>query len=499
MTALFLNNLSYAGQKSAPVEILNGRILGLSRHARLVLSTSVLSLLLASPAWSQNECGLDAAGQGVNTCANASYIFPTGNSNGIAIGYLNSDGLTLDFTNPSTTISAATGTPFAGIFLSGTNNLTVNATNIDSITGFTRGIVVRHDGPTGTATINVDGATIQSEASLNPGLTSFAAFITVSAASSADGAITITDSTIVQNSFRGSVGVMINNAGTGGDATIVLNNTTIETRGVSSTAANSLISNMSSTGTASLVMNGGSVLTAQGLAGTYSGGVIAQNLGLGDAYIEINNATINVRGSGNNIPGGNSNTLSLKGGVAAVIGNAYTSVPQNRASTATARAVVNGGSVTVGNSIYANGIGAVNWAEGGSLAEVTGTDVVTFGENANGIVASTQGNPSNVSDAVAVVIGGTVTTVGFNAAGVAGYSSGTGGGRVEISGGAVITVNGSGSAAASVRSRGQTIVNIQGVGTTLTAVGQDSSGILSRQLIAGATSTFDVFVVTELL
>lgn len=494
MAVVFLSNLRFVSQKGAPARVWGMCVTGLSRQAGLALSTSAFALLLTSPAWSVNECGPDTVGPGTNTCANAAYLFPTANVNGIAIEYLNSDGLTLNFTNPLTTIAAATGTPFAGLFLGGTNDLTVNATSIDSITGFARGIVVRHDGPTGTATINLDGANIQVEASPNPALYSYGAFVTITAGSNADGAITVTDSNIVQNSPGVTAGVMIYNAGSGGDAAIVLNNTTIESRGVSASAANSLISNVTSTGTASVVMNGGSILTAQGLAGNHSGGLIAHNLGLGDAYVEVNNATINIRGVGNVVPFGNNSLISLKGGVAAVIGNAFPSIVQNSTSTATARAVVNGGSVTVGDMIYANGVSAINWASGGALAEVTGADVVTLGENANGVVASTQGNTANVSDAVAVVIGGTVTTSGVNSAGVAGYSSGPGVGRVEISGGALITVNGGGSAAASTRSRGQTIVNIQGAGTTLTAVAQDSSGILSRQLTAGATSTFDVFV-----
>lgn len=458
----------------------------LRKKAGLLLSTALVAGFFGSPLLALNECGPDAVGQGVNTCGNATYVGVPNNS---AIQYLNSDGLTLNFTSPTTVISGAHR--FSGIQLIGENNLTINANNTD-ITGFGRGISIRHNGTTGAANLNIVDANILAVGT--PSSSSYGAFIYIDPTSGADATLTVTNSSIISQGPRSSAGLSVNNAGVGGDASVVLNNTSVEIRALSSPGVISIINNANGTGNASIIMNGGSVLTAQGAAGLSSGGINAQNLGSGDSHVEINGGTIDVRGTGNTVPPGSSSISSLKGGAAAVVGNAFPLQSQNFSSTGTATALMTGGSITTGNMIYANGLSAANWAMGGAHTVMTGGTIVTNGLNSGGVTASTQRNTSNTSDVSVTISGGTVTTNNTNSAGVVAFNIGSGDARINISNGVSITSNGTSGPAVTARSRGDTIVSITGTGTTLTANGTNSSGIKMRQGIAGATSTFDVFV-----
>ena len=272
MTALFPNNLSYAGQKSAPVKILDGRIVGLSRHARLVLSTSVLSLLLASPAWSVNECGVPGAGPSAVSCNGAAYS--------VGIGYSSSSDLTVNFTNSATTV---TGPNFIGVDVRDTaspgpagagttGDITVNAIDFDTISGVGRGIVVRKKGLTGNASVTLDNGTIETLPFTNNAFGVLIYMDGSQAINSAGGlatgnaSITMNGGAVITHGLN-SAGLVVNHAGVSGDASIVINDGSIESRGGANPGAVSMITNRTSTGNASVVMNGGSILTAQGGCG----------------------------------------------------------------------------------------------------------------------------------------------------------------------------------------------------------------------------------------
>ncbi|WP_039017802.1 autotransporter outer membrane beta-barrel domain-containing protein [Halocynthiibacter namhaensis] len=491
------------------------RLSGLRRLAKYALSTSILSLLLNAPAWATNECGLDTPGATTLTCPGGTFTTLPGGQDSM-VSYLSADDLTLDFN--SATAFTPTAFTDAGVKIrNGDGNVTINALNGLSVSGATKGIALIHTGPTGNAAINVDGAiitTIRRINGLSPGNSNgYGLGIIITDTSNADGAISLSNSRISLNGAANSVGALVENRSATGNAHVAFNNVTYTSTGVASTALNSLIRNVNSTGDATAVLNGGSITTQAGINGFAAGGALAHNLGLGDATITANNTVVNVLGSQvNGLPGVDSK-YSSPIGIAAVIGNAFfPNIPQNTGSTGTATAIVNHSTVNLGPTATSNGVAAVNWANGGSAATVTNTHITTTGLNSNGIVASTQRNNANNSNAVATMIGGSVTTgsrldplLGYNSAGVAGYSQGAGNGEVHVmeyvdgggtAHGAVVTSNADGSSAVATRSRGATIVTVQGEDTVLTAFGFDSSGILSTQNASGAGSTFAVTVGT---
>ncbi|WP_039018148.1 hypothetical protein [Halocynthiibacter namhaensis] len=319
--------------------------------ARLALSTSALAFAFASPGWSANECGPDASGQGANDCG----LFIPQINNGIT--YLNSDGITLDLNNSAATITRAAGGGIAAIDLrdtdTGTGDLIVNATDFDRMSNFQRGIFILKAGVSGDTSVTLNNGTIQT---INGQTSSHGAAIYMAPTATGNASITVDGGTIITDGLN-SAGLSINNAGQG-NASIVINGGQIESRSTANPGAISMVTNLTSTASSSIVMNDGDVRTGIGSAGLNSGGIIARNLGLGTAHAEIHAGTVAVRGAGLSQGGGGRDAwLSLSSGVAAVIGSATIGAtrPQNATNTSLASALMTGGHITV------SGIRAVFW------------------------------------------------------------------------------------------------------------------------------------------
>lgn len=466
----------------------------LKLRSKLLISASLILFVLGSAVSAANECGPDAPGQGTNVCTNLTYNALAGAS---AIEYLSSDGLTLDFQNTATLLTSRGGSPVNGLNMAGINTLAVNATGL-TIERFSRGIAISHTGGGGAINLNIVDTNVDTTASTRNG--QYGALAFAGPTSTADVSLVATDSSFRVAGTSSNGGLSAQQAGLSGNVSVELNNVVIETLSPSSPGALSIIRNTGSTGNASLVMNGGSVLTGQAGSGLGSGGIQALNLGLGDATVEFNGGDIETRGVGSGRPPGNVLNAGKQGVRASVGLDPVSAGGQfNTSSTATATARMNGGTISTGNMIFANGLEASNFASGAAQAFMTGGQIDTFGPSSSGVLAAIKSGQPTTALVSASVINGTVTSNGPSSVAVGAFNSGDGDAIVDVSGGSTLLSTGSDGAGITARSTGATIVRVLDAGTTVTATGVSSSGIWVRQGASGAGSTFDVFVDTGVI
>lgn len=469
----------------------------LRAKAVLLGGVSLACITAAAPAWSQ-ACGTPTGVPATLNCAAATY--------NAGVNYQNANGLTLNFTNPATTIGGlgvlvrSTGT--------NTNDLAINATNFTSITpttglaasgGFRRGIDVRNSGTGGNVTVLLDGGGLIS-AFNGPGNRNDGVLAQSNASVTGDVLITLEDAQV--RTFGN--GLWSNHLGNG-NAAVVMNGGSVATQGPGGvggpTRGHALWSNHSGTGNATVVMNGGSVVSqGQNNAGLYAN----HNGTSGDATVQFNGGTIETRGTANPgvlalINNQNSNGVSrvtmTGGSIQTAIGTAGQSsgglLSQNLGS-GDAIATMSGGSIEV------RGVNTSFFNPGGSNSRFTlrAAIVSSVGNGGTGIGAGNQ-NVNSTATALAVMTGGTISNGNQRGAhGVQATNWAMGDSRVEIgdtSGNTNntidITVRGPSTSGAQVNIQrspifpgglptqtGNSTIVITGENTNIAALGTDSSG-----------------------
>lgn len=246
-------------------------------HPPAALSSISLAVALFAasphPARAASECGADGPGKDSLNCSAASY------ANGIT--YTNSDGLTLNLSNPSTVVSG-TGVSLRTRLGPVAPELTVNVTNVTSITSTGIGVLVNSQAVGGLAAITIDGGTITSTGA------SSSAVSGVGGGSGANVVVTLNGGQIVNTS--GGSGIVTQTAGLNGtgNATIVINGGTVQASG---TGVGSAISGGNHTGTARVAMNGGSVLSIG------SNALVASTTGRGQAQVQMSGGSATALGA----------------------------------------------------------------------------------------------------------------------------------------------------------------------------------------------------------
>lgn len=236
-----------------------------------------ITLLAASPqiARAANECGADTAGQNTVTCSAASYA--TG------ITYTLSDGLALNLDNPSMVVVSGT----QGVSLQTSvgpvgANLTVNVTNVGSITAAGSAVSVNHGGSAGLAAVNIDGGTLTTTGA------TFTVTVQGNGGNGTDARLTLNGGRVVNAGTGGGLAVLAPGVNGTANAAIVITGGTVEATG---TGAHAVISGPNHTGTASIAMSGGSVLS------TGADGFWARNSGKGLAEVHMTGGTVVTTGT----------------------------------------------------------------------------------------------------------------------------------------------------------------------------------------------------------
>ncbi|HVE51925.1 MAG TPA: autotransporter outer membrane beta-barrel domain-containing protein, partial [Ramlibacter sp.] len=218
------------------------------------------------PARAVNECGAEAAGADTITCTGASYA--TG------INYTNSNGLTLNLDNPAMVVQA-NGTTAVGIVgaVGNNNDLVINAVNLTSITGTGSPSVlsVRNSG-NGRSIIRIDGGAI--------GGPPAATVRAENTAGSGDVLITLNGGQInsTSNVFS-ATGVHATSSGSAtGSATVVMTGGSVTMSSAVAFGLRASNSNTVSAAASTVLMSGGTV-SSSGM------GLYANHFGLGEAAV----------------------------------------------------------------------------------------------------------------------------------------------------------------------------------------------------------------------
>ena len=235
------------------------------------------ALLAASPqmAHAANECGADATGNDTLTCSGASY--------GAGIAYTGSDGLTLNLVNPSMVISSGTqGVSLQSPALGPAGARTiVNVTDIGSITAAGSAVSVTNTSAGGHAGVNIDGGTLTTTGS------TFTVTVQGSGANGTDARLTLNGGRVVNTGTGGGLAVLAPGFNSTVDAAIVITGGTVEAVG---TGAHATLSGPNNTGTASITMSGGSVLS------TGADGFWARHTGKGRAEVQVTGGKVTTTG-----------------------------------------------------------------------------------------------------------------------------------------------------------------------------------------------------------
>jgi fibronectin-binding autotransporter adhesin len=341
----------------------------MTRVALAVAST----LGFSGQALAADECGVEAAGADTITCTDPAY------ASGIV--YENSDGLTLNLDNaamvvgPTADVSVRVESSVAN-----TNDIVINATNFSQITSNdavddTHGLFAHNAGTAGDAAIALTNGTVTvSGNSFNP--SSYALRSLISDPTSTGSArVTMQGGSVITQSPE-TQGLVAENAGLG-DAIAELIGGDYTSTGVSSTALTARIENDVSTGTARATMSGGSIELQLG-----GDGLFASTTGLGDSIAEMIEGEM---------------VITYNAGVVSNIGNSD--------STATARATMLGGSITVNEDGTA--ISSEHEGLGDAISELVDGDISLLGEYGFGLYSEHDDNVAGV--ARTLMRGGSIT------------------------------------------------------------------------------------------
>jgi len=357
-------------------------------------------LMLASPAYAADECGIEAAGADTLNCAGGAY--PNG------ISYANSDGLTLVLNDPAITVGPTVG---AGVAVRSdlvtSNAVIINATSAGTVTvsgAFSNGLHALNMG-LGEATVMLGDGYISTTMS---GSTAVKAEVG-NTASTAAATATMMGGTITATGVSSSHALNSVNLGLG-EATATLSGGDISTSGNSSFGVAARVDNAVSTAAATVTMTGGAVTTT-GIVGR---GLFSLHSGLGEATATLSGGDISTSGD-------------IAEGISVEIANA--------GSTATASATVTGGTVTT-TGLFAPGIFVRTTGLGETAVTLSAGTIAVSGDYSDGIYANSAGGTYDVD-----MTGGIVTSGTGIAAGI--HTMAAAGGTVDI--GAAATIDGSAS------------------------------------------------------
>ncbi|WP_307655967.1 autotransporter outer membrane beta-barrel domain-containing protein [Variovorax paradoxus] len=322
---------------------------------------------------------------------------------------------------------------------------------------------------TGAATASMTGGSIATQGSNGYGI--WAAVLTPASTAAATATMDAAASTVT-TAGDSAFGIYAENTGVGA-ATATLSNGSILTGGHAASGIRARSNNVNSVGSTTLTMTGGTVASTGD--DTFAGYALTD--GLGPVTVLMSGGSITTSGkvsnglvgsienaanssdvkvtmtdgqivSSGNFSGGlrtstsglGNTTAAITGGAISTSGNGTNSFGVqsfvvNAASTGTAAVVLQGGSVTTTGS-DAPGIAARSLGSGLSALQMSGGTVTTTGANADGLWASSSGGTYDVD-----VTGGTVTSGSGLAAAI--HTTAAGGGTIDI--GTAATVNGAAS------------------------------------------------------
>lgn len=450
-----------------------------STATQLLVGASALALTIAcampKAAHAANECGVEGTGADTITCTGAS--FPNG------ITYTGSDGLNLVLNNSAMTVTKGTST--GGVNLTGTtaNDLTFTATSLTSVNGGTGTAVTVSNGGDGKAAVVLNAGSFTASAAQ----TVFASH----ASGAGDSVITMNGDSAANTTISGVVYTLdaeVSGTGTG-NATVLMTGGAVQTGGNNASATmRAGISNAASAATASVSMTGGS-MTGIGI------GALATTNGSGLAQVTVNGGSITtgtgVAGTGGlfgaealNSGSGNALVTLVSGSITS--GNVFTASGLfASANSGSAMASMTNGTIAAKGSAGA-GIYAFS-TSGPATASISGGSITNTATNGYGLHAATGG--TSTATATTILNGGTVSTTGNNGYGL--YAQATNGqALVQMTGGSVTT---SGSTAAALRaqsSNGLSVIEMTDGTVTANGVAQ---GVLATNNNSG-TGTYNISI-----
>jgi fibronectin-binding autotransporter adhesin len=326
-----------------------------------------VALLAASPhaARAANECGVEVSGQDTLTCSAANYA--------AGITYTGSNGLTLNLNNPGMVVTGGAQGVLLSAVTGPTNpQLTVNVTNVNTITATGSAVQIGNAGVGGLTSINIHGGT----------LTTTGSATTVSAGgnqTTANAQATLTGGQILNTGTGGGIIVSLGTAVGTGNTTLLITGGAIQSFG---TGAQASIQSALRIGNSSITMSGGSVLSS----GANGNGLWARNGGTGSSQVQMSGGT--VAATGNN---GDGILSSIGTGTYTVdiSGGTVTGGSGNGAAVHTSGA--GGGTVNIGAGVVLNaGASGVALRDGDlnrdGIDEIGGNSVITTAGTLNGAV-----------------------------------------------------------------------------------------------------------------
>jgi outer membrane autotransporter protein len=207
------------------------------------------------------------------------------------------------------------------------------------------------------------------------------------------------DARIVSSGDRGGAAARAETVG--GNAIIVMNSGELVTTGTDAEGLWAIVGGASSTGDASVTMNGGSIDTA----GDYSMGAQARNTGLGSATVLFNGGSVTTGG------------FPLVGFAESSSG--LVALITNNLSSSDATVNMTGGSVAaLGEN--SSGVEAANVGTGNAIVNISGGDVVASGVGTEGVRAYSSGGNFDVSITDSSVVGGSGHGAGIHTVAAAG-------------------------------------------------------------------------------
>lgn len=464
-----------------------------------------LAAAVPQSAFAANECDPEVAGADTVTCGDPLYAS--------GIDYTNSDGLTINITDPAAMIGPA---PIFGVSLdssvANTNDLVINAI-FDTISSTNSSIRINSRGTAGNASVTMTDGNIMNTGAAGAGITIFLA-----ATNTGDGTV------LMQNGTISSAinGMNVQNNGVG-DAIVTMENGAITVNGDSGGGLYAWAQNFTGSGTAHVTMNDGTITTT----GEDARGLLARNSGLGDAFITVTGGTINTSGdqaygmwifqtsastsgtsrisaSNNEVHTNNNdahgiylqtstdgvaeiltdNTVLTTNGILAhgIYGHVF-----NNTSTGSISVSVTGGSVETSGATSHAVAGEHIGPGGNATVLLTGGGTASTATDSSHAVYSFINNVNSAGLASATLNNGTVTTTGNNAFGVYSQNIGSGDAQATLTAGNISATGTSAHGVSSLNSGlGDAVALVTDGSITLT--GDDSRGVWSRVTNAASTA-----------
>ncbi len=363
-----------SSQKKCPAAAPGGPATNKASGFAISATAFAVALLAASPqvARAANECGVEVSGQDTLTCSAANYA--TG------ISYTGSNGLTLNLDNPAMVVTGAQGVSLQATIGPVNPQLTVNVTNVNTITTTGSAVAITNQGVGGISSINVQSGTLTTTGAAN----------TVSAGlaqTTGSAQVTLTGGQILNTGTGGGIIATLTSPVGTGNATVVITGGTIQSVG---TGAQSSIASATRIGTSSLTMSGGSVVSS----GANSNGLWARHGGTGSTLLQMSGGT--VASTGNN---GDGILASIGTGTYTVGISGGTVTGGSGFGAAVHTSGAGGGTVNIGAGVVLNGGASGVALRDGDLNrdgvdEIGGNSVITTAGTLNGAIVLGGGTDS---------------------------------------------------------------------------------------------------------